>query len=365
MTRILVNHFTPMPNRITGISVYTWALLEALVRHGRKEYVLSTNWDLDKLPEEIRGLGIPLVRRKTPANESLAALRATLDVPRIAREHGCSAVFHPQPNAMLAGMRRSVVTIHDLYRVEHGHLYKARQRLQWQQFTARGFRQAGRLIAVSEATARAIEAAYPDVAARVRVVHEASPLAAGTALPPRPPIEGDYVLMVANVTPNKNVGLLVDALKLLADRNLHPQIALVGRDEFGVLPGLMGGRTDLALRQFGSVSNEALRGFYAHATAYVNTSLTEGFCLPLLEAHTFGVPVICSDLPVLREVAGEGALFVSPKDAAGLADALERIHTNAALLADLRGKATRNSARFSWEKAARETEAVIGEVEAG
>ncbi|MFG1349875.1 glycosyltransferase family 4 protein [Xanthobacter autotrophicus] len=362
MSRILINHFSPIPNKITGISVYTWQIVSALLRHGKNEYVLSTNWDREHLPELITGTGMEVVTRQVPANETAALFRNTLDLPPLMARLGCSAVFHPQPTSMIARMKKSVVVIHDLYRVTHPDLHSWKQRVQWHYFTAFGFRQAGALIAVSGATRDAVVAAYPEVAPRTFVVHEASPVERPTDAPPRAPATPPYGLMVANITPNKNVKLLIQALGLLAQKGIRPKVNLVGRDEFGVLPSLLSSVPSLDLHQLGAVPDDRLRELYAQATVYINTSFVEGFCLPILEAHTFSTPVICSDLPVLREVAGDGALFVDPHRPDDLAEAIRRVFSDGALAAQLSEAATRNAARFSWEKAARETEAVLDRV---
>lgn len=51
----------------------------------------------------------------------------------------------------------------------------------------------------------------------------------------------------------------------------------------------------------------------------------EGFCLPVLEGQRFGVPVVCSDIPVLREVAGKGARFFDPRDSSDMASAIRDV----------------------------------------
>ena len=72
------------------------------------------------------------------------------------------------------------------------------------------------------------------------------------------------------------------------------------------------------------------------------------FRLPVLEAQTFGKPVICSNIPVLREVAGAGALFFGSGDAVGLADRLKLIFEDVDLRQRTSLAAHTNAQRFSW-----------------
>lgn len=65
--------------------------------------------------------------------------------------------------------------------------------------------------------------------------------------------------------------------------------------------------------------------------AVVQGSRFEGFGMPVLEALAHGAPVVCADIPPFREIAGDAALFADPRDAAALAAALVRIHTDAPL----------------------------------
>ena len=74
----------------------------------------------------------------------------------------------------------------------------------------------------------------------------------------------------------------------------------------------------------------------------------EGFGLPLLEALACGAPCIASDASSLPEVAGVAAMLVPPDDVGAWADALERVWHDVALQADLRVRAIRRAAEFSW-----------------
>ena len=72
----------------------------------------------------------------------------------------------------------------------------------------------------------------------------------------------------------------------------------------------------------------------------------EGFGLPVIEAQSQGLPVICSALPVLREVAGAAALFVSPDDIVGMAAAMLKLIMDDAFRHDLRQSGLANVKRM-------------------
>jgi len=78
----------------------------------------------------------------------------------------------------------------------------------------------------------------------------------------------------------------------------------------------------------------------------------EGFGLPVPEAFASGTPVLTSDLPVLREVAGNGALLVDPREVAAIAEGLLRIGGDECLRRELAARGRARAAGFRWEKTA-------------
>ena len=138
-------------------------------------------------------------------------------------------------------------------------------------------------------------------------------------LPPNAPFIGGrpYILSVATLEPRKNLTFLLKAYATSAISRTH-DLRLVGRRAW----------SSAALENviyMADVDDTMLSSLYRGADAIVSPSVYEGFNLPIVEAMSVGVPVICSDIPVHREVAGDHGRFFSLKnmdDLVGLLDGL-------------------------------------------
>ena len=117
-----------------------------------------------------------------------------------------------------------------------------------------------------------------------------------------------------------------------------------------------------ALRELGRLPQPELNALYASATLFAFPSLHEGFGLPVLEAMAAGCPVVASDIPAVREVAGDAAVLVPPADTGAWAEALSRVLESPSLQADLAGAGRRRAALFSWSKTAEATLGVYEEL---
>jgi glycosyltransferase involved in cell wall biosynthesis len=85
------------------------------------------------------------------------------------------------------------------------------------------------------------------------------------------------------------------------------------------------------------------------AALMVHPSRGEGFGLPLIEAMASATPMILSDIPVLREVAGDAALYVNPNDPRAWGEAITRLAGNESLRAHLVAAARIRLQRFTLE----------------
>jgi glycosyltransferase involved in cell wall biosynthesis len=111
----------------------------------------------------------------------------------------------------------------------------------------------------------------------------------------------------------------------------------------------------------GELPHRSLGRLYRHADVMVLPSHIETFGMPIIEAMACGSPVIASDLPALREVAGEAGMFYSPGDAQGLSTQLERVLTDNHLRACLVKAGAQRAAHFSWDAAARDLHLLINQ----
>jgi len=151
-----------------------------------------------------------------------------------------------------------------------------------------------------------------------------------------------YLLFVGGNGPRKGLPTLLDAHALAPTL---PPLVLVGPGHFAVSE---------RIRNVGYLSDVDLRSVVAGASVLVLPSRNEGFGLPVLEALACNVPVVCSDVPALREVAGGQAHLVPVADAAALAAALTDALDDPPS-SDVLAARRAHAARFTWRGCAEAT----------
>lgn len=232
---------------------------------------------------------------------------------------------------------------------------------------------ADRVIAISRPAAAEVAEAYRIAPDRIRVV----PLGINGSWTDEPPadriastlhryrLRAGYFLFVGTLQPRKNLALLVSAFDRLPRERRHGrQLVIAGRCGWGadaLSESLERRRSEGEVVWLDHVDDERLRDLYAGAGTFVFPSLAEGFGLPLLEALGAGLPVIASDLDVLREVAGGLACHVPAASADAWTSALEAA---AAAVPDPAAAAARVAwaRRFDWARCAASTVAVYREL---
>ncbi|MBB2175154.1 glycosyltransferase family 4 protein [Gluconacetobacter johannae] len=161
---------------------------------------------------------------------------------------------------------------------------------------------------------------------------------------------GEFFLFFGSLEPKKNIGRLIEAfLMARTDCPLVIVGAMAWKSE-AELRFLERGVATGRIRQLEYLPASMLMALIRGARAVVFPSLCEGFGLPVLEALSFGTPVLTSREGALPEVAGEAALFVDAYDTSSIAAGIEELDRNDALRAKLRSLGPQQAARFNMKR---------------
>jgi glycosyltransferase involved in cell wall biosynthesis len=284
-----------------------------------------------------------------------------LAVLPVAAERAGIDLLHAPANLIPPwGAFTRVLTLHDLMFRRHPHLLSAAMRWGTEVMLPLGARRADLLLTGSAVARREIveELGIPEE--RIVVVHHGiggltapGDAARGRALAgdPRRPI----AFALGSDLPHKNMGAVLDGVAALAPAE-RPLLAVAGQGTDGPALRERAERLGLGaedLRLLGPVSGGQVEDLYAAADVFVVTTRHEGFGLTVLEAMTRGVPVVCSDIPVLHEVAEEHAVFVDQESGASIARGIRAVLGDDARRQRMREGGRRHAARFSWDAAAR------------
>lgn len=168
----------------------------------------------------------------------------------------------------------------------------------------------------------------------------------------RNPEAEKYILAVSSMDPRKNFIRLVEAFDKIKDKSVKLYIIGMSFKAFNTpnLQKLIGENVHLP----GYIPDEKLQTMYQNALLSVYPSLYEGFGLPPLESMTYGCPVINSDIPALREVSQDAALYVDPYNVDDITQKIEQLLVDEPLRKELQQKGLLQIKKYSWDKSAKQ-----------
>lgn len=121
---------------------------------------------------------------------------------------------------------------------------------------------------------------------------------------------GKFFLYVGNFYPHKNVDRLIEAYMAV---KTDIKLVLAGPNDYFTARLIRTLKSNKRVIVVKNPSISDLVFLYKNAESLVHPSLSEGFGLPVVEAMYFGCPVIASDIPVFREILGDGYVAFDPK----------------------------------------------------
>jgi glycosyltransferase involved in cell wall biosynthesis len=352
-----------IPRETGGREAYARELVPAMLeRADGLEFVAFVNRDAGVELARTLGPGVRSVVVPVSARSRAQWALGELAMVSVAAQRARVDVLHSMANFAPAwGGFRRVVTIHDLqYQAVPDQLSPPVRMLTGalMSLAARG---AQRIIAVSHAGAQEIADGLGVERTRIDVVPNGvrSPgsSAATDELRERHRLGGrDVALTVATNLPHKNLPMLIEALALTNPRE-RPLLVLAGHgtDDRALRERALSAGVADDVRLLGGCTTEELDALYAIAGCLVLPTLHEGFGLPVIEAMARSLPVACSDIAALREVAGAAAVYFDPHRPEQIAAQIVKLLTDRDFARRLAEQGRARAADFSWAAAAEGT----------
>ena len=404
----------PHSGERAGIGHYTYYLVKKLLKIDREnEYVLFFDsrfkgaQEFEQENVKIKFFPFYQYKEYLPVLYSQILVTGFIDREKL-------DLFHAPANTIPFFYKKpAVVTVHDLAIYKYPEFFPkkflSRQIFSTKVLVPKSLEAAKKIIAVSKNTKKDIIEEFAIPEEKISVIYEG-------VLPPEPTTEekwqtikekfgvkDKYILFLGTIEPRKNIVGLVKAF-----RNLYLRYDSPIKDYQLVIAGAIGWqsesifeavseanaailskeirrsgkerrsgldarseekrkaegerrlnsdrRQNMPVKHLGYVSHEEKNALLRHAFCFAFPSVYEGFGLPVLEAMSFGVPVITSSVSSLPEVVGEhGAILVDPSKESELVGALEQMATDEGLREELRLKGLARSQELSWKHCAAAT----------
>ncbi len=267
--------------------------------------------------------------------------------------------FHPE---------NSVVTIHGLEFERCPQFYPSFHRFYLKKVTKYAVSRAKKIIAVSNNTKKDLVELYKVPPNKIMVIYH--------GLNKERNVSGfrfhvscfkKYILFLGTKEKKKNISNLIKAFEILKDRYKIPhRLILAGREPNKrfykpekIEDILKKSRYKKDIINLDFVSEDKKKELFQKAALFIYPSFYEGFGMPILEAQIAGTPVITSNISALPEIAGDGAMKITPHNIEEIAQAMYKIISDKNTAQNLINKGYQNIKKFSWQTCAQETLSVL------
>lgn len=335
----------------TGIGVYAFELIKALLKINQKDKFILFGIATLSTYEYLKNLefkdypNVEMKIYKMPAKFFRQAflLWQKLNWPKVEYFIGPVDVFHSF-NWFMPPQKRGkrVATVFDLTSVLYAQWHDPKttqlDKIRFQKIA----HDADLVITISQSTKNDFLKLQPQ--GRVEVVYPATRNFTNTGSLKKYDLQPGYLLTVGTLEPRKN---LENLIKAYLKSKIDNQLVLVGKSGWKneELLSLIK-KYPQKIKQLGFVPDEDLPRLYKNAQAFIYPSFYEGFGIPVLEALSFDIPVITSNISSLPEVGGKAVTYIDPNDIDDIAKSLTKIKKT--------GLEIKQAKEFTWEKSAQQ-----------
>jgi len=355
----------------TGLGKYTEKLVENLVALDKKNtykiFLRQSNWSYLKF--------VAKNFTKVLADVPWYSMEEQLKMPGIYNTQNLDLLHIPHFNVPILYRGKFIVTIHDLIHHKFSQesattknplIFKTK-RFAYKRIIKNAVLKSTKIITPSNYVKREIVKTFGLNENKIVVTYEAAEEEYASNCKPALPAgrletindkqakKESFLLYVGNTYPHKNITKLLEAI-LLLPKNVTlsivcPRDVFKDRLENEILAKDLKDRVSVLPYQ----NVNSLTKIFAQSNAYVFPSLEEGFGIPGLNAMAAGLPLVASNIPTLKEVYGDAALYFDPKNSKDIAEKINKVISSQKLSGELSTKGKAQALKYSWQKMAKET----------
>ncbi|OGD83186.1 hypothetical protein A3J17_02745 [Candidatus Curtissbacteria bacterium RIFCSPLOWO2_02_FULL_40_11] len=344
----------------TGIGKYTEKLIEHLQKidsiNSYSIFLKESNWNFLKLNNKNF--------QKVLADVSWYSIEEQIKMPIIYNRQNLDLLHIPHFNVPLFYKGNFVVTIHDLIHREfttsdvttrYKLIFKLKK-FGYQKVVNNAIKNSRKIITPSKFVKDQIIETFGIDPAKIVITYEAAEEEYFRSIrhPERSEGSQPLIIYVGNAYPHKNLENLLKAMKLVdqvtllivCPRDIFYKRIKLSIDSLGL---------NAKVKLLGYLRNDVLVKLFKKSTAYIFPSLSEGFGIPGLNAMASKLPVLASDIPILKEVYGKAALYFDPNDPRDIAEKVNKVLSSQKIKNNLVKEGKKQVKKYSWEKMAQET----------
>lgn len=369
--KIALNLLYLIPGVVGGTETYARSLITALARldedHEFTVYVNRESADLPITP------GPNFTRVVCPVVAMRRVLRYSWEqavLPLQLRQANLDLVHSLGYVGPIASGSPQVVSVHDVNYIGHRGRRTPVGRRAFRFFVEKTVKRANHVITISRFSKGEIMTHLGVSDEKVSVIYcaarEATPAAAASGAQYSELVKNvtqPFMVAFSSLSAHKNIGRLIAAFARISSQVPH-SLLLIGHmpEKSAEVRAELQKAGDHRIHFTGFIPDEQVDALMRRASLFVFPSLYEGFGLPILDAQKAGIPVACSNVAALPEVAGSGAVLFDPLSVDDMARKLMRALLDVDLREALARDGHENAAKFSWDIAARQTTAIYRKV---
>ncbi|MDF1498594.1 MAG: glycosyltransferase family 1 protein [Patescibacteria group bacterium] len=371
----------PKKGDLTGIGHYTYQLIKYLLEIDQKnEYVLFFNYrvrskDIKKFEKEnVKICRFPFSQYKKylpfAYSEMLSSayfLKEKLDVLHV-----------PGGRAPITYKKKLTVSSYKLGIEKYPEMYSKKEVIKYKTKPP-AYKRADVVIAPTESAKSELINSFKIESEKIRVINNAfdkkffqdASVTQIQKAKEKYGIDGEYILFMNTIKPLNNLSRLIEAflkLRLILKgkkQNSNYKLVIAGKSGW-MSDKIMQIAKDFGLKNEvifpGYIEPDDLNAVFSGADIFVSVPIYEEFGATVLEAFACGIPVVCSNVPSLKEIAGDVAIMVDPYDIDGIKCSILKVLDDNSLRESLKKRGLEVAKKYHWKKTAEETLKVFEEV---